>query len=325
MSTDAPGGARPAAAGDEFAVAAADLLRPFRTLLQPDSATPAERSPEPAPEGTRQLADSIGHAIDGFWPWVERTARASGKRVDELHRRAAPPNWVSEGKADVDYFAAVRFSLAQGVPLAWVPDPETVKLLLAAHGDEAVSVHAVLDDRRELILDHCDSRLDELDRAPAVSPSVRVAREAIRALRLDLPSPAQAAATNLIDELLRTAFTIVYGGRHSQAKTLSRVQSLSERAHSAGLSFLASLGILRELATMMPLLHAMTPWWPESGAPAPTTFSRHVTSHFITAPGQVTPTNALVAVLTAVSLLSQEHDSRWGTWKIMNALDTGRP
>lgn len=316
MSTDAPGGERPAATGDEFVFAAADLLRPFRPLVQPAA---AEQSPEP----TQQLADSIGRAIDGFWPWVERTARASGKRVDELHRRAAPPNWVSDGKADVDYFAAVRLSLAQGVPLAWVPDPETVKLLLAAD-DDAVSLHAVLDERREPILDHCDRRLDELDRAPAGSPAVRVAREAVRALRLDLPSPAQSAAANLIDELLRTAFTIVYGGRPGQAKTLSRVQSLSERAHSAGLSFLASLGILRELATMMPLLHAMTQWWPDSGAPAPTTFSRHVTSHFITAPGQVTPANALVAVLTAVSLLSQEHDSRWGTWKMMNALETGR-
>ncbi|MEU0793929.1 hypothetical protein ABZ342_28005 [Amycolatopsis sp. NPDC005961] len=314
MSTDAPGADRPSAAGDEFAIAAADLLRPFRPLLEPASA-------EPAPEPTRQLADSIGRAIDGFWPWVERTARASGKRVDELNRRAAPPNWVADGKAEVDYFAAVRLSLEQGVPLAWVPDPETVKLLLAAHGEDAsASLHAVLDDRREVILDHCDHRLDEVDRAPSGSPSVRVAREAVQALRLDLPSPAQSVATNLIDELLRTAFTIVYGGRHDQVKTLSRVQTLSERAHSAGLSFLASLGILRELATVMPLLHAMTQWWPESRTPAPTTFSRHVTSHFITAPGQVTRTNALVAVLTAVSLLSQEHDSRWGTWKIMNAL-----
>lgn len=316
MSTDAPGGERPAATGDEFVFAAADLLRPFRPLVQPAA---AELSPEP----TQQLADSIGRAIDGFWPWVERTARASGKRVDELHRRAAPPNWVSDGKADVDYFAAVRLSLAHGVPLAWVPDPETVKLLLTAHDDETVSVHAVLDDRREPILDHCDSLLDELDRAPAAAPSVRIAREAVQALRLDLPAPAQSAAANLIDELARTAFTIVYGDRHSHAPTLSRVQTLSERARSAGLSFFASLGILRELATVMPLLNAMTPWSPGSGAPAPASFSRQVTIHHITAPGQVTRTNALVAALTAVSLLCQEHDSHWQTWKILNALETG--
>jgi hypothetical protein len=56
----------------------------------------------------------------------------------------------------------------------------------------------------------------------------------------------------------------------------------------------------------------------------PCGFSRHTTAHAITEPDQVNPTNALIAVMLAVSLICQAADSEWTAlrafvWKDENA------
>ena len=71
----------------------------------------------------------------------------------------------------------------------------------------------------------------------------------------------------------------------------------------------------------MPVFEAMTPWWPNSDVPPPTTFSRHVAAHHLTAAGQFSSINALIDVMLAVSLLSQEHDSGWRDWRMLLVID----
>jgi hypothetical protein len=276
-------------------------------------------------ERTRQTMDSIRSLADGIWPWIKKTANAAGEKIAELYRRAAPPNWTTDPAAAVNnYGRAVRLALDEGIPLAWVPDQDTVTLLLAVCGSgpaRRAQLEAILDSRFDIILDCCATRLDHIASSSTTSPeqqrAVEFARQAVQALSLGLTAPAQTTATSLIDQLLHHAFTTIHGN-YTHTSTPKRVQSLSQLASGMGLSF---LGMLRELATMMPVFKAMTPWRPTSGEQPPKDFSRHVTAHHITAPEQVTRPNALIAVMLAVSLLSQEHDSGWSGWRAQRMID----
>lgn len=71
------------------------------------------------------------------------------------------------------------------------------------------------------------------------------------------------------------------------------------------------LPVVREVASLMPVPLALAEWWPHKQDPLPTSFSRHATAHAVIASEQVNATNALVAVMVAVSLLCQEVDSAW--------------
>jgi hypothetical protein len=103
--------------------------------------------------------------------------------------------------------------------------------------------------------------------------------------------------------------------------TRQRVEKLSQLIERMSMTFLSAL---RELATMMPVFTAMTPWRPGSNTPPPTTFSRHVTTHHIAAPDQISPVNALTAVMLAVSLLSQRYNSGWTSLTTLRILDAYR-
>ncbi|MGW3996033.1 hypothetical protein ACWEF6_21295 [Amycolatopsis sp. NPDC004772] len=291
-----------------------------------------KRLREQQSEWAQQVAGSIQRAVDGFAPWIKKAATKVGEEARAYYRRAAPPNWITDEMVRVDFITAVRLSLSEGIPLAWVPDPETVQLLLgvAAEGPERrPQLTAILEERSDIIVDYCDTRLDEIARnsGPAVQlqNTIRLTRQAVQAVRVGLDGPAQSAAANLLDQLLRNASITVFGDyRHTKA--LSRVQALSSETDRTGvLAFVRWLGVLREVATLMPVATAMTAWNPASGQPPPEKFSRHVVAHFIAAEGQVSRSNALVAVMTAVSLLSQQHDSNWGMWKILQGVGTDTP
>ncbi|HJQ46911.1 MAG TPA: hypothetical protein VJ870_11400 [Amycolatopsis sp.] len=132
---------------------------------------------------------------------------------------------------------------------------------------------------------------------------IDVARQAIQALRADLPAPAQSAAANLADHLLRRLF-VPLDGKYVYKATGQRVTSLSAQISVASLHYLL---ILREFATLMPVPRSLTEWWPNRDMPLPDTFSRHA----IAEPDQVNHVNALIAIMLAVSLLCQETASGW--------------
>ena len=273
----------------------------------------------------QQARDAITPLISGIWSWIKRGAAAAGEAIGAFYLRCAPPNWTTDPTAAVvDYVGAVRLALDEGIPLAWVPDQETVHLLLAVRGSgdgRRTQLHRILDDRRSIILDFCKAQLDQIANGSAVSADgqqmVAIARQSIEALRLGLTAPAQSAATALIDHLLWDAFTTVHGD-YKHASTRQRVEELSQLIDRMSVTFLSAL---RELATMMPVFTAWTPWRPGSNTPPPTTFSRHVTTHHIAASDQVSPVNALTAVMLAVSLLSQRYNSGWISLATLRFLD----
>lgn len=260
---------------------------------------------------TFQAVQSINKQIG---PWITKVANTVGKTIEAVYRQAAPPNWTSDDTtSSVSYTAAVALALEEGIPLAWVPDHDTVRMLLAvpAGPDRRTALRAILGDRSTAILDHCQARLDELARHPNAPADrlrmIEVAGQSIQALRADLPAPAQSSAANLADHLLRRLF-VPLDGKYVYKTTSERVTSLSEQVSTLSLSFLA---ILREFATLMPVPKSLTEWWPNKNMPLPDTFSRHATSHAIAEPDQVNSVNALIAVMLAVSLLCQEIASGW--------------
>jgi len=258
--------------------------------------------------------EAIQSASKQIRPWISKVADSVGKTIDTVYRRAAPPNWTNGDTTPlVSYTAAVALALEEGIPLAWVPDYDTVRMLLAvpAGPNRRTALRAILADRSATILDHCQSRLDELAKDQAAKADrarmIEVACQAIQALRADLPAPARSAAANLADHLLRRLFVPI-DGKYIYKASSKRVTSLAEQISTVSFSFLA---ILREFATIMPVPRSLTEWWPNKGMPLPDTFSRHATAHAIAEPDQINSINALIAVMLAVSLLCQETASRW--------------
>jgi hypothetical protein len=311
-----------ARAGLDVGYDAARLNRGSAETVAPITGESFQRS-APTLAGTwGQATASVRSFVSGIGSWVTKAAKAAREKVAEHYRRAAPPNWTTDPDAAVaDYDRAVQLALDEGIPLAWVPDQVTVNRLLAVPvgaADRTARLRAILRERMEIILDHCDERLDQIAAIPNPSArqrqSLEFARQALQALRSGLTAPAQAAATSVIETLLDQAFSTIDG--HYQQRTVrERVHEVSQRTRTSGMSsqFLQFLGTLREVATLVPAFTAMEPWRPKDDVPPPTTFSRHVTVHQLTAPNQVNPVNALVAVMLAISLLSQEHDSGWNS------------
>jgi len=123
-------------------------------------------------------------------------------------------------------------------------------------------------------------------------PSARLLAQAVDALRAGLPGPAQAAAANVLDTLIRTSMSPWKGYRswlrlHPDDDELSMVQ-------------------LRYVATMAPVRPALEEFWPHRGDPVPALFNRHATSHAV-GDIQYTQANAPVGVLLAVSIVREFH------------------
>lgn len=263
-------------------------------------------------------------------PWAIKVSEAFGTKIEEVYRAAAPPNWpVGDAMTWGDYPRAITLAFREGIPLAWAPDPETVQLLLAvpAGPGRHTACRAILADRSTVILDHCDTQLDELANAPDTSADqqtmIEIARQSIQALRANLPAPAQAAAANLADQLQRRLFVPI-DGKYAYNAASQRVTSLTMQVTIGSLH---ALGILRELATLIPIPKSLTEWRPGQGMALPETFSRHTTAHAIAEPDQVNFVNALIAVMLAVSLLLQEAASSWAAlgafWNIETNTEAG--
>lgn len=246
--------------------------------------------------------------------WTIEFAATASRTLQAVHQAAAPPNWpVGDTMTGEDYPTAITLSFEEGIPLAWVPDTETVQLLLAVPtGPEGrTKRREILADRRPIILNHCQAQVDALANDPDTAADqqrlVEVARQSIQALRADLPAPAQAAAANLVDQLMRRLIYPI-DGKYAYKAASQKVTDLT--ALTTVWSFRV-LAFLRELATLMPVPKSLTEWWPNKGMALPDSFSRHTTAHAIAEPDQVNPVNALIAIMLAVSLLRQETASGW--------------
>lgn len=295
--------------------AMADLANSPALRAAAEAAAIWHRYAELGAEIAKQAMDAIRPAVGQIWPGIVKAAAAAGKTLVQIYRAAAPPNWTADESAPLlSYPDAVNLALEEGIPLAWVPDPETVRLLMAipkTAPERSSALRKILDERSDAILEYCQARLNEIVRHPSTPEDrkrmAEVALQSIQALRAGLPAPAQSAAANLTDQLLRRLITPI-DGKYAYRAASRRVAGLSSYLVVFSWSFLA---ILRELATLMPVPKALMEWWPDQGIDLPETFSRHATAHAIAEPDQVNAVNALIAIMLSVSLLCQETASDW--------------
>lgn len=266
----------------------------------------------------REVAAAVGRG-------AKRVVTAAGKFAHDVYVAAAPPNWTEDPSVPTpDYAAAVALADDEGIPVAWVPDPDTVRQLLAVPAtapDRRTQLLAILDTRSQIILDYCQQRLDGLTPSSADQQHLAdAAGQAITALRDGLTVPAQSAAADLVDVLVARWFAPT-GRRLRYDQATRRITELGLRSTPITFTMLLSkVTLLREATTLLPVPMAFTSWWPQAGDPVPEVFSRHATTHALHSPRQVTPTNALIAIMLAVSLLCQEHASGWTAIRLYRQL-----
>ena len=183
-----------------------------------------------------------------------------------------------------DLNAVAMVALEEGIPLSWVPRPEIVAALIEADGPEARL--AIIAERRDDMLDHCEARLDVIAHEWAEQCS-----EAIRAMRHGLIGPAQSHAANIADSIVLSRF----GKRGRAAATRRASENLGDQL----------LQQAAEHLTLLPIKRALTDWWPGGDAPPPDHFSRHATVHAVGCRGVFTPQSATIAVMLATSLTVQ--------------------
>lgn len=235
-------------------------------------------------KGNQALLDSIKNQIDLFARITERIDLKL-PTVDFSKFREAFDRWIPANLRRVDDLDAVAtISLHEGIPLSWVPRSEIVTDLLEAQCGE--DRHAILDKRRDDILDDCEDALAALTNEWAVQ-----CRAAISAMRLGFDGPAQSHASNIVDSVV-----LALHGKNGRDRTKTRAQEDLDDL---------PLQLAAENLTLRPLFRAFTSWWPNSGVTPPDHFARHPTAHAVGHDGVFAPRSALVAVMLATSLVVQ--------------------
>jgi hypothetical protein len=75
-----------------------------------------------------RMSETIQSASTQIGPWISTVADSVGKTISAIYRHAVPPNWTND---ETTPSVAVALDLEEGVPLAWVPGHDTVRMLLA--------------------------------------------------------------------------------------------------------------------------------------------------------------------------------------------------
>jgi hypothetical protein len=214
-----------------------------------------------------------------------------------------PPNWEEVPGQDVDDLAdkAVAIIQGEGIPLVWVPRPQTVRALVrAADADARDSILLV---SRDDISDDCTAVLTEVT-AAELMPLADLGAHAVGALRDGNAAPAQALATNVFDTLLRDMGRrgVIFDGPlgyFKYDKVRKRIEPVS------GETRISQYRAACVLAAAVPALQDYEP-----ADPAPVRFVRHATAHRV-GPEQYTPVNAIVAVMLMTSMLREAQSSGW--------------
>jgi hypothetical protein len=224
----------------------------------------------------------LGPDIDGDWlkrlisPFTPETLEG----LRRLLESARPDNW-----AEVDTEKAQSL-VAAGWPLVWVPRGSIVAALLAASDDAA---------RKTIILDHADDIIDDV---AAVVEGVKseelaflgdLAIEAVNCTRNGQFRAAQAAATVVVDTVIRKVLKLDYN---------------QVRAHARSDFGEVPLRLLVGALCRAALAWAFEKFWVDRGDPEPDSYNRHASIH-AASEKQYTRVNALLGLMTAASLLRQ--------------------
>lgn len=251
----------------------------------------------------RTMAASIRPApkVELAAPVREALAKAIGSLQPVLERLNAmmPENWQGQR---LDYRDMVRL-MQEGVPLAWVPPADVIRLLLEA--DDASSRSKVIYDCRPEILASCCEALSAVT-DERLTAQRELLEECVRAIENGTFSSAQALAANVWDTLMRgIAFAnpdlLTSKGTWNYGYIKRSVPSVEAEGD-------ATVGEFRRAAIFLPLPKVLDHFFhPE---PVPLSFNRHATAH-ATGTVQYTVPNAMTALMLAVSVLREIDDQAY--------------
>ncbi|MEU5972021.1 hypothetical protein [Streptomyces globisporus] len=243
--------------------------------------------PAPKVELPMSLRETLAKAVAPLLPVLER--------LDAV----MPGNWRGQR---LDYRDMVRL-MQEGVPLAWVPPADVIRQLLAADG--ASSRSKVIDDCRPEILASCREAMAEVT-DQRLAAQRELLEECARAIESGMFSSAQALAANVWDTLMRgIAFAnpdlLTSKGTWSYGHIKRNVPSVKSEED-------ATIGEFRRAVVFLPLAKTLEEFW--HPRPVPPSFNRHATAH-ATGSVQYTASNAMTALMLAVSVLSEIDDQAY--------------
>lgn len=224
-------------------------------------------------EGISQMFDSMksGLSIDvGEWA------------TDTMHK-AQPSNWPED--AYQSYATIKEILQTDGIPIVHVPRAEIVASLLKAQS---------FDDRIQLIEDRADDIAEDCRAALSgtfhreIEKQGPLALEAVETYQAGRYAPAQALAVAVCDTYLKTYI----GGRYKAMIEEVKLEKADDLPARFGFNFNYAFA---------PVVSFLTEWFPDSGTPAPTKLSRHVSVHNAST-DHMTKLNATIAIMLAASL-----------------------
>ncbi|WP_284435575.1 hypothetical protein [Streptomyces sp. TUS-ST3] len=240
----------------------------------------------------RQMAD-----LTGFNDMVR-------KALEPLAAAYRPPQWHSvfaslddvinrlypENLRDVtpDLDDLEELLVEEGIPLMWVPGPQTARALLDA--PDAAARRRILGRRWKGIVNDCEAVLEEVTHLD-VQDARGFALDVVRALRAGHTSAAQALAANLLDSLLQRHFD------HA-----ARVQLTKNDFKTTGVKFKFEDYKFKVACTFAPVWYAHARYFPKNGDPIPRTFGRHPSAHGVSRT-QYSRINAVYALMLVTSVV----------------------
>jgi hypothetical protein len=205
---------------------------------------------------------------------------AMGESMKQAVRDALPPNWQGRTVGEVDQF--LTMSEETGLNTVWVPRLDVIRELLAAEDDQARG--AVLNDRRSDILDDVETCLGGVTHDSLVD-DVRLARQAVGAVRDGYDAPGQALAASVLSGTVHDLFAFQRFGD-------ARKRFIRDDPDHVGLSMFRIIAILRTFGRAVTKTDEADPG-----------FNRHASLH--AHEGQYTSSHAVSALLLLAGVLRE--------------------
>lgn len=250
----------------------------------------------------RQVADLTGFndmvrqalkpLTETYWSPQWHSVFAS---VREIVSRLYPEN-LREATPSLDDLEMLLVD--EGVPLMWVPRPQTVRLLLDA--PDAAARRRISSRRWKGIVTDCQAVLEGI-KHPAVRDARGFALEVVHALRAGHTSAAQALAANLLDSVLQHNFD-----------KATRIRLTKNDFKTEGIKFKLEDYKFKLACTFAPVWYAHARYFPKNGDPIPRTFGRHPSAHGVsrTQYSRINATYALMLVTSVIKFFDTGLPSR---------------
>ena len=195
-----------------------------------------------------------------------------------------PPNWKDVRVPEISVIMPVL--LDEGIPLAWIPCPDTVQAVFDA--SDAAGRRQVVARRWRHTVSDCEVALEEVRHA-SLRCHQPFAKAVVQALRDGHSSAAQALAANLLDSILRRNFD------KAEFKIVTSNRKDGNRLDLDDYQ-------VRAAFTLAPIWRAYAQYWDSQGDPIPRTFGRHPSAHAVSRT-QYSRINAVTALMLVTSLL----------------------